>query len=443
MISVTLLGTTVDQINVIGIKQPGAGYNNTVGNNHTVSINLDNFTGRIYIQGSLASNPTEQDWFNIPIGNGTPYVQFPLDPALPTGYNPDLNQWPLNGSPNASNGDTGIFAYNFSGNYVWVRAVVDRKYLVPPPTDPYFVGSVNQILLNYGAIAGGGNAPQATNTGGAQGPPGPPGPTGPNSTGPTGAAGPTGPAASGAFQRYNSYASPGQTVFFASYVPNYVDVYYNGLLLVPVNDYAATDGSTVVLTNSALGGDPVSIVAWEIANISQLTGPTGPSGGPIGPTGVTGHTGATGPTGPTSTVLGPTGSTGFTGPTGSTGATGAAATNLISFRLLFNSGIILPTNYVDNCVNIDPTNITRASDTQITVLHDMGAYPGMVTCQGGPLAQPVGAYRQTVPIAATSGSYSALSLDINTTSLFALTPGNTGIPASGNGYLWVSMIFTG
>ena len=443
MISVTLLSNTRDQINVIGLKQPGAGYNNTVGNNHTVSINLDNFTGRIYIQGSLATDPKETDWFNIPIGNGTPYVQFPLDPALPTGYNPMLNQWPANGMPNSDNGDTGIFAYNFSGNYIWVRAVVDRKYLVPPPTDPYFVGQVSQILLNYGAIAGGGNAPQATNTGGAQGPPGPPGPTGPNSTGPTGAAGPTGPAASGAFQRYDSYATPGQTVFYASYVPDFVDVYYNGLLLVPVNDYTATDGETVILTSAALGGDPVSIVAWEIASLSTITGPTGPSGGPIGPTGVTGSTGSTGPTGPTSTVPGPTGAQGNTGPTGVTGPQGNTATNLISFRLLFNSGIILPNGYVDNCVNITPGQITRLSDTQITIANNMGQYASLVSCQGGPLAQPAGAYRQTVPNGATTGSYSCLSLDTNTTSLFAITPGNTGIPASGNGYIWVTMIFTG
>jgi hypothetical protein len=444
MISVTLLGNTTDQINVIGIKQPGAGYNNTVGNNHTVSINLDNFTGRIYIQGSLATDPnTDTDWFNIPIGNGTAYVQWPLDPALPTGYNPELNQWPLNGSPNSSNGDTGIYAYSFSGNYVWVRAVVDRKYLVPPPTDPYFVGSVNQILLNYGAIAGGSNAPQATNTGGAQGPPGPPGPTGPNSTGATGAAGPTGPAASGAFQRYDQYATPGQTVFAASYVPGFVDVYYNGLLLVPVNDYTATDGVAVVLTSAALGGDPVSIIAWEISSVSNLTGPTGPSGGPIGPTGVTGPSGQTGPTGAVSTTPGPTGHTGVTGPSGPTGSTGATATSLIGFRLLFSSGIILPNGYVDNLVNITAPQITRLSDTQITIAHGMGQYVSMVSCQGGPLAQPAGAYRQSVPTAATSGSYSALSLDVDTTSLFSLTPGNTGIPASGNGYLWVTMIFTG
>ena len=441
MISVTLLSTTVDQINVVGPKQQGAGYKNTVGNNHTVSINLDNFTGRIYIQGSLSNDPKETDWFNIPIGNGTPYVQFPLDPAFPTGYNPALNQWPLNGSPNSSNGDTGIYAYSFSGNYIWIRAVVDRKYLVPPPIDPYFVGYVSQILLNYGAIAGGSNSPQATNTGGAEGPPGPPGPTGPLGTGPTGSIGPTGPAASGAFQRYDQYATPGQTVFTASYVPGFVDVYYNGLLLVPVNDYIAADGETVVLTSSALGGDPVSIVAWEIASLSTVTGPTGPSGGPIGPTGPSST--MTGPTGPVSTVPGPTGGTGVTGPSGPTGAAGPTATSLISFRLLFSSGVILPTGFVDNLLNIAESQITRLSDTQITIDHNMNQYPSMVSCQGGPLVQPAGAYRQTVPSAATSGSYSALSITINSTSLFALTPGNTGVPASGNGYLWVSMIFTG
>ena len=443
MISVTLLTNTRDQLNVIGIKQPGAGYNNTVGNNHTVSINLDNFTGRIYIQGSLASDPKETDWFNIPIGNGTPYVQFPLDPALPTGYNPELNQWPLNGSPNSSNGDTGIYAYNFSGNYVWVRAVVDRKYLVPPPTDVYFVGQVSQILLNYGAIAGGGNAPQATNTGGAQGPPGPPGPTGPGGTGPTGNVGPTGPAASGAFMRYDTYAAPGQTVFTAAYVPGFVDVYYNGLLLVPENDYVADNGTSVTLTSSALGGDPVSIVAWEIANLSTVTGPTGPSGGPIGPTGDTGPTGDAGPTGPVSAVTGPTGIQGVTGPSGPTGSAGPAATSLISFRLIFSSGIILPSGFADNLVNITQPQITRMSDTQITIEHNMNQYPSIVSCQGGPLVQPAGAYRQTVPTSATGGSYSALSLTIDSTSLFALTPGNTGVPTSGNGYLWVTMIFTG
>lgn len=428
MYSVQLLDSTNGKINVTGIKQRGAGWNNSVGNNHTVSMALSNFTGRIYVQGSISADPSELDWFDIPIGNGTAYVQHPLDPAYPTG----------------ETGDTGTWAYSFSGNYIWIRARVDRTYLVPPPVDPYFVGSVINMLLNFGAIAGGGTTQQATNTGGAQGPPGPQGPTGPAVTGPTGPGltGPTGPANLGAFTRYDIISSPGQTSYSAAYVPDYIDVYYNGILLIPT-DYTATDGSTVTLASPALGGDPVTIIAWELSGISPITGPTGPAGGPTGPTG-TGDTGPTGPgyTGPTGSTggTGPTGA-GNTGPTGPTGAAGPLSTNLIRFRLLYSNGIILPSGYADNLTNITLGQITRMSDTVITVDHMMNQYPVSVTCQGGPMAVPAGAYRQTVPTGATTGTYASLSMDPDSTSLYALTAGNTGIPSSGNGYLWITMMF--
>lgn len=135
-----------------------------------------------------------------------------------------------------------------------------------------------------------------SSTVGSTGPTGPSGPTGPagsaTNTGATGPQGPTGPAAVGAFQRYDSVATSGQTVFPASYVPGFVDVYYDGTLL-PLNDYVATDGVTVVLLSHAIAGDTVAIIAWEIASVSQLTGPTGGTG----PTGL-GATGPQGPTGP-------------------------------------------------------------------------------------------------------------------------------------------------
>ncbi len=430
MISVILLSTTNDQINVTGQKQKGAGYNNTIGNNHTVSISLSNFTGRIYIQGSLARDPGELDWFDIPIGTTAPYVQYPLDPAYPTGQT----------------GDTGNYAYSFSGNYVWVRAKVDRTYLVPPPSNSYLVGEVLQILLNYGAIAPSNPLPGGGSGGGAMGPPGPLGPTGP--TGITGAAGigdtgPTGPVSNGAYQRYDFIANSGQTVFDALYSPGWVDVYYNGVLLL-LTDYVANNGTTVVLNNSSIAGDPVTIIAWELTTVSPITGPTGPLGGPTGPTGYTGSIGPTGnqgPTGSASTVTGPTG-IGQTGATGPQGATGPAATSLISFRLLFADGVILPSNYADNLTNITLGQITRLGDTQITINHNRNLYPVMVSCQGGPGALPAGSFRQTVPSGATTGSYSALSTTVNSTSLYALSPGNTGVPASGNGYLWVTVLFT-
>jgi hypothetical protein len=427
MISVTLLSTTVDQLNVTGPKQRGAGYNNTIGNNHTVSISLDNFTGRIYIQGTLSLNPQEADWFNIPLNGSIPYMEYPQDRALPTGQT----------------GDSGVYAYSFSGNYIWLRAKVDRTYLVPPPTDSGFVGYCKQILLNYGAIAGGTTISSGIgHNSGMQGPPGPQGPTGPRVTGPTGSTGPigaTGPMATGAFVRYDQYAEDGQTMFEAAYNVGYVDVYYNGALLVP-GDYTAEDGITVTLANAALGGDPVSIIAWQLSGIAPITGPTGPAGGPTGPTG---HGGLTGPTGPR--VTGPTGAGGQTGPAGTTGPTGPVGTGtltIVRFRLVYNSGALLDIGYVDNCLNIIPANVVRSSPNEIIINHNQNAYPISTVLQGGPAVTPAGAYRQTTPSYSTTGSYSALSTDVNTTNLYALSAGNTGVPNIGTGYLWVSMLFS-
>jgi hypothetical protein len=418
MISVTLLPTTVDQINVVGTKQKGAGYNNTLGNNHTVSISLANFTGRIYIQGTLSRDPQEGDWFNIPVVSGKDHIQFPLDRALPKG----------------ETGDTGVFAYSFTGNYVWIRAKVDRTYLNPPPTDSYFVGYVSKILLNYGAVSGGNGSGSNTQV--------VPGPIGP--VGPRGLTGPTGPQALGAFTRTDIYASPGQQIFEAEYNVGYVDVYYNGVLLIP-DDYTATDGNRIILTNAALGGDPVTIIAWQLSGIQPITGPTGPSDGPTGPSGTPGVTGPTGSPGINGN-RGPTGAAGIgtTGPTGAQGNEGPPGTsvvNLVRFRLLYASGIILSADYVDSTSNIVAANVIRQGDNQITVIHNFGDFPVSVVMQGGPGVNPAGGYRQTVPYYSTTGSYSAISTSQNSTTLYSLTAGNTGVPSTGIGYLWVSLLF--
>ena len=205
MESVVLLPTTSGQVNIVGSKQKGAGYTNFLGGSHTISISISNFTGRVYIEASLADDPVEQDWFSVPIQDQLSYVQFPLDPNHPSG-----------GS--YIGGDTGTFAYSFVGNYVWIRARINRDYLNPTPIDASTVGSVDQILMNFGTLGSSSNTqrttgprgpigPQgaqgtpgsATNTGatgatGAMGHTGDIGPTGADSTipGPTGDIGPTG-----------------------------------------------------------------------------------------------------------------------------------------------------------------------------------------------------------------------------------------------------------
>lgn len=49
----------------------------------------------------------------------------------------------------------------------------------------------------------------------------------------------------------------------------YVDVFLNGVLLIPVTDYAATTKTSVVLTSGAAVSDIVEIVAYDIANIAD------------------------------------------------------------------------------------------------------------------------------------------------------------------------------
>lgn len=186
MYSTQLLPTISNVDTYVGDKQKGAGWNSTLGNNHTVGISVQNFIGRIYVEVSLATDPQDTDWSPVYLRNGLAYIDFPLIPEAPTGNN---------------GGDSGTWAWSFSGNYIWVRARLDRTYLNLAPQDLSGTGSIRQVLLNYGSIApvgaGGtsylpGGLPGAT---GSTGRPGDVGPTGP--TGISGVTGPTGPSVTG------------------------------------------------------------------------------------------------------------------------------------------------------------------------------------------------------------------------------------------------------
>ena len=197
------------------------------------------------------------------------------------GYVGPLNNYTATIPPTVSNDQTQ--GYDFGS--MWIDIATHVAYICINPT----TANANWQVLGSGAQgATGATGPQGPT--GATGTPGTAANTGATGatglTGPTGAAGPTGPAALGAYARFDLTATTGQTVFTASYYPGYVDVYYDGVLLAP-NLYTATNGSSIVLTNAAIGGDPVTIVAWQIAGVNP-TGPTGPRGtaGPTGPANV-------------------------------------------------------------------------------------------------------------------------------------------------------------
>ncbi len=101
-------------ISVTGEKYKGDGFYGRSDGFHTVQYNLNGFIGTVGMQATLASDPTASDWFTITNSSITSV---------------DEN----------SNYFTGSFVINFTGNFVWVRAVVTNW------TD----GSVTSILLNH------------------------------------------------------------------------------------------------------------------------------------------------------------------------------------------------------------------------------------------------------------------------------------------------------
>jgi len=87
-------------VGFVTAKYQGDGYYSQVDGIHTVAYHVsagsvtpaNNFNGKIKMQGSLATTPTEDDWFDI---SGTTFT---------------------------ADTSTSVSAYNFTGNFVWVRA---------------------------------------------------------------------------------------------------------------------------------------------------------------------------------------------------------------------------------------------------------------------------------------------------------------------------------
>lgn len=58
--------------------------------------------------------------------------------------------------------------------------------------------------------------------------------------------------------------------FLSQYTPGLLDVYVNGVRLIDISDYSATDGSTVSLTTAVDSGDVVEFVAYKAFNVSNV-----------------------------------------------------------------------------------------------------------------------------------------------------------------------------
>jgi len=101
--------TTLDHTGFVSDKSKGDGYYSQPDGVHTVAYQVNStMTGSIKMQGSLATTPTEDDWFDIA------------------------------GSTFTADQSTLISTANFTGNFVWVRAKATSVT----------AGTISSVLLN-------------------------------------------------------------------------------------------------------------------------------------------------------------------------------------------------------------------------------------------------------------------------------------------------------
>jgi len=101
--------TVIDHVGFVTPKQKGDGYYSQTDGVHTVAYHVDSTcTGSIKMQASLATTPTEDDWFDV---SGTTFT---------------------------TDQSTVVSGKNFTGNFVWTRAKITGMT----------AGSVSKILYN-------------------------------------------------------------------------------------------------------------------------------------------------------------------------------------------------------------------------------------------------------------------------------------------------------
>jgi len=118
--------TTTTQY-VTSFPDQGAGYYGTTNGLHSLTVNTSpNFLGTATIQASLATAPTESDWFDVVDG------KFEYT-TTSTGYIPSLII-----DLNPATPDTRTRYLNFTGQFTWIRSQVQVDQ-----------GALTSIKYNY------------------------------------------------------------------------------------------------------------------------------------------------------------------------------------------------------------------------------------------------------------------------------------------------------
>lgn len=150
--SIVMLDDTQGKVNVVGEPVRADAYFGLTDGLHTVAIYFQNFIGRVYIEASLSNDPKDDEWFPINLNGELPYLQYTqADGAREYMYTSGSDQ---------HLGKNGVEAFTFQGNFLWLRAKVDRSHIFPFDQYPadytgqgtgaqgYVSGSLDQDQIN-------------------------------------------------------------------------------------------------------------------------------------------------------------------------------------------------------------------------------------------------------------------------------------------------------
>lgn len=141
--TITILTDTNGKWEVTGEKFRADGWFGSTDGLHTVSIHVRNLRGRVFVEASLANEPTEDDWFPIWLSQLEPYIEYPKNAAKPTGSIT---------SDYGDAGDTTVSAFAFQANIAWIRTRLSRDYLGHPPSNEEDIaryGVIEKVLLSH------------------------------------------------------------------------------------------------------------------------------------------------------------------------------------------------------------------------------------------------------------------------------------------------------
>lgn len=116
-------------------KITGDGYFGSGDGNHTIQFSFTGFTGKFHVEASIANIPTANDWITTKLAE--PTVSTTSLTVLASGAVSQSGN--LVSEIEYTAPETSTKIYNFTGNFTWIRVVVDT----------WTAGTVNSILLNH------------------------------------------------------------------------------------------------------------------------------------------------------------------------------------------------------------------------------------------------------------------------------------------------------